>query len=379
MSRRFTEAEIVEVWERRKAGELTRSIARRLGRNGSSIRRLFEDAGGVRPARRRRPERHLSLTEREEISRGVARGESLRSIADRLERAPSTVSRELARNGGRRGYRAHRADRAAWQRARRPQSCKLATNTALRAVVEDKLAVRWSPEQISGWLRHTYPEDEAMHVSHETIYLTLFIQARGGLKRELTQYLRTRRANRRPKGTQPPSGKGKIVDPVMISERPAEVEDRAVPGHWEGDLLMGKRQTAIGTLVERWSRYVMLFALPDGHSAEAVRNALAQTVQKLPVHLWESLTWDQGKEMAQHAQFTIDTGVQVYFCDPKSPWQRGSNENTNGLLRQYFPKGTDMAALTQADLDAAAYSLNGRPRQTLNWMTPSQKLAQALQ
>jgi IS30 family transposase len=300
-------------------------------------------------------------------------------IASQLGRAPSTVSREVARNGGRLRYRAHRADQEAWQRARRPQRCKLATNPALREAVEDKLAVRWSPQQISGWLRHTYPGDEAMHVSHETIYLSLFIQARGGLKRELAQHLRTRRTNRRPKGVKPPSGKGQIVDPVMISERPAAVEDRAVPGHWEGDLLMGRRQTAIGTLVERWSRYVMLFGLPDGHSAEAVRVALAATVQQLPEHLWQSLTWDQGKEMAQHAQFTIDTGVQVYFCDPKSPWQRGSNENTNGLLRQYFPKGTDMADLTQADLDFAAHQLNGRPRQTLGWMTPSQKLAEALQ
>jgi len=340
---------------------------------------LFEDAGGVRPAPRERSVRHLSLAEREEISRGVAGGDFLRVIASRLGRPVSTISREVARNDGRLRYRAHRADRAAWQRARRPQVCKLATNTALRHVVKDKLTLRWSPQQISGWLRHTYPADEGMHVSHETIYLTLFIQARGGLKRELTQHLRTHRVNRRPQGKRPASGKGQIVDPVMISERPAEVEDRAVPGHWEGDLLMGKRQTAIGTLVERWSRYVMLFALPDGHSADAVRVALAETVQQLPEHLWQSLTWDQGKEMAQHAQFTIDTGVQVYFCDPRSPWQRGSNENTNGLLRQYFPKGTDMAALTQHDLDFAAHQLNGRPRQTLNWMTPSQKLAEALQ
>ena len=278
------------------------------------------------------PSHHLSLTEREEISRGVAAGEPLSAIAGRLGRAASTISRELGRNGGRHRYRAHRAERAAWQRARRPQSCKLAANEMLRAEIEDKLAIRWSPQQISGWLRHTYPDDEAMHVSHETIYLTLFIQARGGLKRELTQYLRSRRATRRPAAKGPPSGKGRIVDPVMISERPAEVEDRAVPGHWEGDLLMGKRQTAIGTLVERWSRYVTLFGLPDGHTAEAVGNALAATVQQLPEHVWKSLTWDQGKEMAQHAQFTIDTGIQVYFCDPKSPWQRGSNENTNGLL-----------------------------------------------
>ncbi|MCJ7780505.1 MAG: IS30 family transposase, partial [Acidimicrobiia bacterium] len=220
-------------------------------------------------------------------------------IGRRLGRAPSTICRELARNGGRRRYRAHRADREAWQRARRPQGCKLASNDALRGAVEELLADRWSPQQISGWLRRTYPADEEMHVSHETIYLTLFIQARGGLKRELTQHLRTRRANRRPKGARPPSGKGQIVDPVMISQRPADVEDRAVPGHWEGDLIMGKRQTAIGTLVERWSRYVMLFPLPDGHTAQAVRIALEATVQRLPEHLWQSLTWDQGKEMAQ--------------------------------------------------------------------------------
>ena len=376
---RFTEVEVVEVWERRQAGESNRSIGRRLGRSAGSIRAFVESFGGVRPEPRRRSLRHLSLTEREEISRGIAAGEPLCAIADRLGRAPSTISRELARDGGRVGYRAHRADRVAWQRARRPQACKLAANETLRAEVEDKLAIRWSPQQISGWLKHTYPDTEAMHLSHETIYLTLFIQARGGMKRELTQYLRTRRANRRPAVKRAPSGKGRIVDPVMISERPAEVEDRAVPGHWEGDLIMGKRQTAIGTLVERWSRYVMLFGLPDGHTAEAVRDALTETVQQLPEHLWKSLTWDQGKEMAQHAQFTIDTGIQVYFCDPKSPWQRGSNENTNGLLRQYFPKGTDMSKLTKADLDFAAHQLNGRPRQTLGWMTPSEKLAETLQ
>ncbi len=377
--RRFTEAEIVEVWDRRQAGELTRSIARRLGRHGSSIRRVFEDAGGVRPARRHRPSRHLSLVEREEISRGIAGGEPLRSIAEGMGRAPSTVSREVARNGGRLRYRAHRADAAAWGRARRPKVCKLATNRQLHEAVVDKLRDFWSPQQISGWLRRAYPDDQEMRVSHETIYVTLFIQARGGLKRELTRHLRTRRANRRPQGKRPSSGKGHIVDKVMISQRPAEIEDRAVPGHWEGDLLMGRRQTAIGTLVERWSRYVMLFRLPDGNTAEAVRVALAATVQRLPEQLWKSLTWDQGKEMAQHAQFTIDTGVQVYFCDPRIPCHRGSNENTNGLLRQYFPKGTNMSLLTQADLDEAARSLNGRPRQTLEWMSPSEKLAEALQ
>jgi IS30 family transposase len=375
----FTEVERVEVWDRRQAGESNRSIGRRLGRSAASIRAFVESSGGVRPAVRHRSVRHLSLVEREGISRGVAAGESLRGIGRRLGRAASTLSREVTRNGGRGGYRAHRADRAAWQRARRPQGCKLASNHTLRAVVEELLAERWSPQQIAGWLERTYPGDEEMRVSHETIYLTLFIQARGGLKRELTQHLRTRRANRRPKGARPPSGKGRIVDPVMISERPAAVEDRAVPGHWEGDLIMGTRKTAIGTLVERWSRYVMLFPLPDGHTAQAVRTALADTVQRLPAHLWQSLTWDQGKEMAQHTQFTIDTGVQVYFCDPKSPWQRGSNENTNGLLRQYFPKGIDLSIHTQHDLDQAAYSLNTRPRQTLEWMTPSDKLAEALQ
>ena len=377
--RLFTEAERVEVWDRRQAGEGNRSIGRRLGRSAGSIRAFVESSGGVRPAVRRRSSRHLSLTEREEISRGVAAGDSSAVIGGRLGRSGSTISRELARNGGRVGYRAHHGDRMAWQRARRPQPSKLAANQPLRGVVEEKLVLRWSPQQISRWLRHTYPESQEMWVSHETIYLTLFIQGRGALRRELTQHLRRGRANRRPAGKRAPSGKGRIVDPVMISERPAEVEDRAVPGHWEGDLLMGKRQTAIGTLVERWSRYVMLFPLPDGKKAEAVRDALTQTVQLLPEHLWKSLTWDQGKEMAQHAQFSVDTGIDVYFCDPRSPWQRGSNENTNGLLRQYFPKTTDMSQLTQDDLDFAAHQLNGRPRQTLGWMTPSEKLAETLQ
>ena len=376
---RFTELERAEVWDRWQSGESMRGIARRLGRESSSIRAIIGDTGGVRPVPRRRSSRCLSLTEREEISRGVAASESLRSIADRLGRAPSTVCREVTRNGGRGRYRALRADRATWQRARRPKTAKLAINTELRVVVEEKLAQWWSPQQISGWLKEAYPGVEEMWVSHETIYLSLFVQGRGALRHELTACLRTHRAIRRPVTKRAPTGKGQIVDPVMISERPAEVEDRAVPGHWEGDLVMGKRMTAIGTLVERHTRYVMLFGLPDGHTAEAVRTALAASIQRLPEHLWRSLTWDQGKEMAHHAQFTIDTGVQVYFCDPKSPWQRGSNENTNGLLRQYFPKGTDMSKLTQGDLDAAAYSLNGRPRQTLGWMTPSEKLAEVLQ
>ena len=376
---RFTEAEKAEVWDSWQGGEAMRSIARRLGRESSSVRTMIEDTGGVRPARRRRALRCLSLTEREEISRGVAAGESLRQIARRLGRAPSTVCREVTRNGGRGRYRALRADRAALRRACRPKVSKLAHNSTLRTVVEEKLAEWWSPQQIAGWLKEAYPDREEMWVSHETIYLSLFVQGKGALRHELTACLRTHRAIRRPAVKRAPTGKGQIREPIMISERPAEVADRAVPGHWEGDLLMGKRMTAIGTLVERATRYVMLFPLPDGNTAEAVRTALAETIQRLPEHLWRSLTWDQGKEMAEHAQFTIDTGVQVYFCDPKSPWQRGSNENTNGLLRQYFPKGTDMAALTQEDLDQAAHSLNNRPRQTLGWKAPSQKLAEVLQ
>ena len=376
--RRFSEAELAVIWDRRSEGVAMRAVARELGRSPGSVRWMVEDHGGVRPRPRIRPSRHLSLVEREEISCGVASGESLRSIAVRLGRSASTVSREVARNGGRFRYRAHRADQAAFRRARRPKVCKLAANPTLALIIEEKLGLWWSPQQISAWLKESYPDDPEMWVSHETIYLSQFVQGRGALKHELTQCLRTHRAIRRPTAKRAPTGKGQIRNPVMISERPAEADDRAVPGHWEGDLLMGRRQTAIGTLVERWSRYVMLFRLPDGNSAESVRAGLAEVIQRLPDHLWQSLTWDQGKEMAEHAQFTIDTGIQVYFCDPKSPWQRGSNENTNGLLRQYFPKTTDMAALTRDQLDEAAYSLNSRPRQTLSWMTPSQKLAEAL-
>jgi len=375
---RFSESDKALIWDWWQQGGSMRGVARELGRAHASVRTMIESGGGVRPLPRCRNVRHLSLEEREEISRGMASGESLRSIASRMGRSASTVSREVARNGGRAGYRALRADRAAYRRARRPKVCKLAANPMLVLLIEEKLGLWWSPQQISGWLKETYPESPEMWVSHETIYLTLFIQGRGTLKHELTQCLRTHRAMRRPTKKRASTGKGQIRNPVMISERPAEAEDRAVPGHWEGDLLMGRRQTAIGTLVERWSRYVMLFRLPDGNSAESVRTGLAEVIQRLPDHLWQSLTWDQGKEMAEHAQFTIDTGIQVYFCDPKSPWQRGSNENTNGLLRQYFPKTTEMSALTQDQLDQAAYSLNSRPRQTLGWMTPSQKLAEAL-
>jgi IS30 family transposase len=377
--RRLSESEKFEIWDRFEAGESLRSISRRLGRPPSTIRTHVVTAGFRRPLPAAEwSSQRLSLSEREEISRGLAADESLRAIAQRLGRAASTVSREVAGNGGQQRYRAAVAHRASRHRAQRPKPAKLATHQRLQTVVEEKLELWWSPRQISRWLVEAYPLDEEMRVSHETIYQSLFIQGKGALRKELWRCLRTGRATRRPQG-RPKSTKGQIRDMVMISQRPPEVEDRAVPGHWEGDLLMGKRQTAIGTLVERWSRYVMLFALPDGNSAEAVRVALSATVQRLPEHLWESLTWDQGKEMAQHVQFSVDTGVEVFFCDPNSPWQRGTNENTNGLLRQYFPKGTDMSKLTQDDLDQAAYSLNTRPRQTLNWMTPSDKLAEALQ
>ena len=376
---RLSVLEKSEIWDRFEAGESQRSISRRLGRSPSSIRTHLLGSGFRRPVAG--PEwspLRLSLTEREEISRGLAAGESLRGIAVSLGRAPSTVSREVAANGGRSGYRATTAHRASRHRARRPKPAKLASNHQLRDVVETKLELWWSPVQISDWLIDAYPDNQEMWVSHETIYQSLFIQGKGSLRKELWRCLRSGRATRRPQG-RPSSTKGQIRDMVMISERPPEVEDRAVPGHWEGDLIIGKNNTAIGTLVERWSRYVMLFGLPDGKTAEAVRVALTATVQRLPDHLWQSLTWDQGKEMTQHVQFSVDTGVDVYFCDPKSPWQRGTNENTNGLLRQYFPKGTDMSKLTQDDLDQAAYSLNTRPRQTLGGMTPSTKLAETLQ
>ena len=376
---RFLESEKAELWDRFEAGESLRAISRALDRAPSSVRTHVVAAGWRRPVPAADWCRlRLSFREREEISRGLAAGVSLRRIARRLGRSASTVSREVAGNGGRMSYRAGVAHRASRRRAHRPKPSKLATHPRLRQVVEEKLGLWWSPLQISRWLMEAYPGDEEMRVSHETIYQSLFIQGKGALRKELSRCLRTGRAVRRPQG-RPASTKGQIRDMVMISERPAAVEDRAVPGHWEGDLIMGTRNTAIGTLVERWSRYVMLFSLPDGNTAEAVRVALAATVQRLPAHLWESLTWDQGKEMAQHTQFTVDTGVQVYFCDPKSPWQRGTNENTNGLLRQYFPKGTDLSQHSQHDLDQAAYSLNTRPRQAHGWMTPSDKLAEAVQ
>ena len=359
---------------------------------GASAWRMREETGVSRWAvlrqvrRLKRPAKleptrsplRLSMAEREEISRGLVAGESLRSIARRLNRSPSTVSREVGRHGGPRGYRAVAADRRAVRSMRRPKVCKLASNHRLRAVVEDKLELDWSPQQISGWLVVEFAEDLEMRVSHETIYLSLFVQARGALRKELAHHLRTRRSTRRPRGHSKMNGQGQLRGPVHISERPAEADDRAVPGHWEGDLLMGKGMHAMATLVERATRFVMLVELPNGHGADVVADALAAKITELPHQLRRSLTWDHGKEMAEHARFSVATGVPVFFCDPRSPWQRGTNENTNGLLRQYFPKRSEIRHFTQADLDAVAAQLNGRPRQTLGWKTPSQALDEAL-
>jgi IS30 family transposase len=339
----------------------------------------LNSTGGVRPRPRRRSKRCLSVAEREEISRGLARRESFRAIGRAIGRPHTTVSREVKNNGGRRRYRAQRAEAAAWRRARRPKPSKLALSAPLAAVVSEKLRHNWSPQQISAWLRRTYSDDPGMQVSHETIYLSLFVQSRGALRRELCDHLRSGRRLRRPPAQRSKhQGQGQIPNKVMISERPAEVADRAVPGHWEGDLLLGRRPSGVATLVERSTRYLQLIALPDGHGAEAVRDALIRSTGQLPEQLRRSLTWDQGKEMLEHVQFTVDSGIQIYFCDPRSPWQRGSNENTNGLLRQYLPKRTDLNRFTQEELDAVAQELNGRPRQTLEWETPAERLAEVL-
>ncbi|MDQ4041812.1 MAG: IS30 family transposase [Actinomycetota bacterium] len=367
------------LWELWGQGHSIHAIARELGVFRTSVTRYLNLTGGVRPRPRRRSKRSLSVSEREEISRGLARGESFRAIACQIGRPHTTVSREVGRNGGRRRYRAQRAEAAAWRRARRPKPSKLALEAPLRAVVCKKLCRKWSPEQIAAWLRRTHSDDPAMRVSHETIYLSLFVQSRGALRRELCDHLRSGRRLRRPPAQRSKhQGQGQIPDKVMICERPAEASDRAVPGHWEGDLLLGQRPTGVATLVERQTRYLQLVALPDGHAAAAVRDALARSIGQLPKQLRRSLTWDQGKEMLEHARFTVDSGVQIYFCDPRSPWQRGSNENTNGLLRQYLPKRTDLSRFTQRQLDAIAQELNDRPRQTLGWATPAERLAEVL-
>jgi len=374
----YTESDKSLMWDRWEKGESLNSIARHFGRSHSSIQGILSRTGGIRPALRRRSCLALTLSEREEISRGVATGRSLRSIAVLLHRAPSTVSREIKRNGGRRTYRANAADQAAWDRAHRPKTCKLANNRALARIVAKKLQLNWAPRQIAGWLKRHYPGDENMQVSHETIYRTLFIQARGALKKELLKHLRRTRAMRRSRHhTQKGPDHGQIVDAVSIRERPAEVEDRAVPGHWEGDLLCGTKDSQIATLVERHSRYVMLVRVPSKDSKTVV-NALIKQAHKLPRELYKSLTWDRGKEMADHKRFSLDTDIKVYFCDPQSPWQRGSNENTNGLLRQYFPKGMDLSNIHQNRLNAVARQLNERPRETLHFETPAERFNQCV-
>lgn len=371
MRRKYSVQERRELWERWKRGESVTEIGRALDRAPGTISCTIRAYGGVPPRSRRRSCLSLTLREREEISRGVAAGESARRIAARLGRSPSTVTRELCRHGGRSRYRAADAERRAWQRARRPQLCKLARNLRLRDLVAAKLEEDWSPQQIAGWLKIVFPQDETMRVSHETIYLTLFVQARGALKRELAAHLRRSRSLRRPRATKRGNrGQGQIVDAVSIRERPPEAEDRAIPGHWEGDLLAGAANSHIATLVERHSRFLLLVAV-EGKDTRAVTNALSRQIGRLPQQLRSSLTWDRGLEMAEHARFTLATDVKVYFCDPQSPWQRGSNENTNGLLRQYLPKGTNLSSYPQAQLDEIARKLNTRPRETLAFKTPA--------
>jgi IS30 family transposase len=374
----YTEGQKALMWERWQKGESLHEIARLFDRNHTSVQRILARTGGIRPPARLRSRLALTLAEREEISRAVVAGDSIRVMATSLGRAPSTVSREIERNGGRESYRASQAEQAAWDRAHRPKTCKLADNRMLAHLVADKLQVQWSPEQIAGWLRRTYPSDETYQVSHETIYRSLFIQARGALKKELLEHLRRTRAMRRSRHyTLKAENQGRITDTVSISERPATVEDRAVPGHWEGDLLFGGKNSQIATLVERQTRYVMLVKVAK-KDTETVINALIKNARKLPQELYQSLTWDRGKEMADHKRFTLATDIKVYFCDPQNPWQRGTNENTNGLLRQYFPKGTDISFYSQAKLNAVARRLNERPRKTLNYETPAERYRQTV-
>ena len=377
----LTQAQQDRIWEVRAEGLSDARVARRLGLTRKQVSKYLNKCAGIRPRRpRRRAPGCLSLAEREEISRGIARRDSNRQIGRALGRHHTTIGREIDRCGGRRRYRAHFADEEAWLRARRPKQTKLERCPELRVLVSERLREDHSPEQIAGWLRRNHPDNEAMQVSHETIYRSLYVQSRGAFKRELSRHLRSRRQKRQARGSsRRGQGRGKVRDMVLISERPPEVADRAVPGHWEGDLLFGTQTNAIATLVERQTRYCQLVALPDGARAEPVRRALAQSITTLPEQLRRSLTWDQGLELAEHKQFSIESGVEVYFCDPHSPWQRGSNENTNGLLRQYFPKGKSLKGVSQERLDEVAAKLNGRPRETLGFMTPAEKLAELIE
>jgi IS30 family transposase len=369
----YSDAQKALMWDRWQLGDSMNTIARLFDRGHSSVQHILSETGGIRPPSRSRSRLSLTLAEREGISRGVVAGYSIRSIAGSLGRAPSTISREVNRNGGRRRYRANKADQAAWDRSHRPKQCKLVENRALAHIVAKKLKELWSPEQISGWLKDTYPGDGNFQVSHETIYKSLFIQTRGALKKELLQHLRRTRAMRRSRHhTQKTETHGRITGTVSIRERPACVEDRAVPGHWEGDLIIGSHNSQIATLVERQTRYVMLVRVPSKNT-KTVIDALIKHAHKLPRELYKSLTWDRGKEMADHQRFSLDTDIKVYFCDPRSPWQRGSNENTNGLLRQYFPKGMDLSNINQNRLNAVARQLNERPRKTLAFKTPADR------
>jgi len=371
--RRLSQTDLTEIERRIWAGETFATAAAALGCSTRSIQRFLALSGGLKRRVKARSPLRLSLADREELSRGLVAGDSLRTIATRLRRAPSTISREVAWSGTRSRYRAWRADSEATRRGQRPKPAKLAVDARLCREVERGLRARWSPQQIAARLICDYPDDLNMRVSHETIYRTLFVQARGALRKELTACLRTGRTQRRPHMRIERSGAGRLQNMILISDRPPEIEDRAVPGHWEGDLIIGKGgRSAIGTLVERSSRYVVLLHLPHGRTAEDVRAALTRQISKLPAELRRTLTWDQGKEMAEHVRFSTDTNMVVYFCDPHSPWQRGSNENTNGLLRQYFPSKADLSLHSAAQLNAVARELNNRPRQTLNWMKPSE-------
>lgn len=377
-SRSLRHGEREEVWRLYRLGLPLRAIGRELGRDSSSVTAMVNRRGGVSPGMARRRACALTSCDRERISRGLASGDSLRAIARALDRPPSTISREVRRNGGREKYRALFADERAWERAQRPKVCRLSASPVLRDEVASLLRLKWSPSQIAGWLKLAYPDQPERQVSHETIYRTLFIQSRGAFNKELTTFLRSQRTVRRAKAAnRAPPGRGQIKGAVSIRERPAEADDRAVPGHWEGDLIFGARKSYVGTLVERSSRFVMLIKL-DGKDTHTVVDALARHMQRLPATLKRSLTWDRGSEIAAHAKFTMATDIRVYLCDPKSPWQRGSNENTNGLLRQYLPRNTDIN-LSQDELDAIALELNQRPRQTLGFRTPAFKLNEALQ
>jgi IS30 family transposase len=372
---KYTAAQKAEMWDRWQRGESLNAIGRAFDRPSSCIFGQLAPTGGIRPAPRKRSRLALTLSEREEISRGLASHDSLRTIATQLGRSASTISREIRRNGGYDHYRAAQADQAAWDRTHRPKTCKLAYHPVLRRIVVVKLKRHWSPKQIAGWLKREFPGEEYKQVSHETIYRSLFIQARGVLKKELQQYLRTQRAIRRAKQHSIKNeGLGKITHAVSIRERPAFVEDRAVPGHWEGDLISGSNNSHIATLVERHTRYVMLVKVKS-KDTETVISALIKHAKKLPAELYKSLTWARGKEMADHRRFSLATDIKVYFCDPQSPWQRGSNENTNRLLRQYFPEGTDLSVHSQAKLNAVARQLNERPRETLEFETPAERFS----